>query len=759
MRTHVTLEADAWIAQLEWPEAEPTYQQRIEVMRETQRRHNQLKVELLGHKDSDDKGNIPWPEPIPFQAIPNHPSGDCYGIRGIGDNFRRWLEIHPVYINPNSSLAGAWIYSGVPGVAGWRLVPAWERPGELAWGPGDYPVNWRPEDRPRHLHAMHQKYNIYHPGIGSPHHIGIDMAIGLGLGWGGLLEKIRHYRELNRPTDTAFYDGEEQLVLGLQSWIGRHVEQAREMAAVEENPVLRENLLRMAQVNEWLVEGPPRTLHEACQFLAWSQCVDSMWSTAGALGQLDELLRPYYEADVAAGREDDESVIWHIASLLFNDTHYSQIAGQAPDGHDLTSPMSFLILEAVHRLRIPTDIALRVHEDLDPDLLRRAVTYLCEDGVGVSFACSKGLDEGFARNGVPIQLARMRAKVGCNWTALPGVEYCHQDVTHVCLITPLMIAFEEVVSDESIPRTMEALWERYVHHLSVSVNVVKEGKDWHMAYQADNYPEIVLNLFCHGTIERGLDVSAGGVDLVSFCLDGVGLATVADSLAAIEQRVVEEGRLTWDELAQHLANDFAGAERVRLMLNGIPRYGAGRTRADWWAERVAHLWTRLVRDTPTPQGYLCIPGLFSHGRVNQFGKRVGATPNGRHAWTPISHGPNPDPGFLPDAGISVTAKANAVAGVQPGYGNTAPLQLEWDRKLLESAGGVEAVEALIKTHNHEGGTLINMSVVSKEAILEAHEDPSTHPDLMVRVTGYSAYFSSLSREYRQPIVDRILAEP
>ena len=107
----------------------------------------------------------------------------------------------------------------------------------------------------------------------------------------------------------------------------------------------------------------------------------------------------------------------------------------------------------------------------------------------------------------------------------------------------------------------------------------------------------------------------------------------------------------------------------------------------------------------------------------------------------------------------MTAKANAVAGVQPGYGNTAPLQLEWDRKLLESAGGVEAVEALIKTHNHEGGTLINMSVVSKEAILEAHEDPSTHPDLMVRVTGYSAYFSSLSREYRQPIVDRILAEP
>ena len=73
-------------------------------------------------------------------------------------------------------------------------------------------------------------------------------------------------------------------------------------------------------------------------------------------------------------------------------------------------------------------------------------------------------------------------------------------------------------------------------------------------------------------------------------------------------------------------------------------------------------------------------------------------------------------------------------------------------------GGIDAVMAFVLAHNRQGGTLINMNVVSKEQILEAHEDPSTHPDLMIRVTGYSAYFKSLSREYRQPIVDRILAE-
>jgi formate C-acetyltransferase len=529
------------------------------------------------------------------------------------------------------------------------------------------------------------------------------------------------------------------------------------MAAAQENPILKQNLLTIARVNEWLVDGAPRTLREACQFLAWFQCVDRMWGLGGALGQIDELLRPYYEADVEAGREDDESVVWHLASLFFNDPHYSQIGGQAPDGRDLTSPMSFLVLEAMHRLRTPTNIALRVYEGMDRALLRRAVTYLCEDGTGVDFACSEGLDEGFARNGFPIGLARMRAKVGCNWTALPGIEYCLQDGTRLCLITPLLLAFEEIVAQDSASRTMEALWDRYAYHLGVVIDAVKEGKDIHMQRHARNYPEIVLNLFCHGPIERGVDASAGGVDIVDLALDGIGLATVADSFAAIEQRVIIEGRLTWEALAEHLENDFADAEPVRLMLNSIPRYGRGGTRADWWARRVADLWTHLVRDTPTPNGYTCLPGLFSHGGTNRYGKRVGATPNGRHAGTPVSHSADPDPGFLPGGAVALTAKANAVAATQSGWGNTTPLQVELDQRLVRDLGGVEAVEAYILAHNAQGGTLINMNILSKEQVLEAHENPARHPDLMIRVTGYSAYFRSLSREYRQPIVDRILA--
>ena len=709
------------------------YRARIEALRQTKSEHTQEKIRTKGYHDSDDHGWIPWREPIPFTPESNHPGGGCYGPRCIGENFREWLRVHPLYIHPMSALAGAWVQFGPPGVGGWP-----------------------PEDRPKHLTPLHEKYNTLFHGIGAMNHVGPDMRIGLELGWGGLLKKIRHYRALNRPQDTSFYDGEEAFVLGVQEWIRRHVTHARQMAASEEDLTLRRNFLDIAAMNEHLVDHPPQTLRQACQFLAWFQSVDRMWGAGGALGQLDELLRPYYDADRAAGRTDDEEAIWCIASLFFNDTHYSQIGGLSPEGDDLTSPVSFFVLEAMHRLRIPINIAVRVHDQLNPELLHKAIQYLFEDGTGCSFACSKGLDEGYARNGVPLPMARMRAKVGCNWTALPGIEYGLQDVTRMCMIAPFLHAFHDLMAATAEP-TLEGLWERYVHHMRINIDTMKEGRDWHMEHQGQNCPEIVLNLFMHGPIERGLDMVEGGVDIYFLTCDGLGLATVADSFAAIEQRVAQEQRLTWEELAHHLENSYEGAEEVRLMLAGIPRYGSGGSRADGWAKRVADLYTELMRGTPTPKGFTIIPGLFSHGGIARYGMGLGATPNGRRAGAPIAHSADPDPGFMADGGAAPTAKSNAVAAVQPRWGNTTPLQLDLDENLSHQIGGIESVEALIKGHYDMGGTLINLNVISKEQILEAHDDPSKYPDLVVRVTGYSAYFRSLSPEYRQQIVDRLLS--
>jgi formate C-acetyltransferase len=193
------------------------------------------------------------------------------------------------------------------------------------------------------------------------------------------------------------------------------------------------------------------------------------------------------------------------------------------------------------------------------------------------------------------------------------------------------------------------------------------------------------------------------------------------------------------------------------MLKSVPQYGAGGTIADRYAKYISELYTGLMRSTPTKLGFTVIPGLFSHGDVYGRGRNLGATPNGRYAGAEISHSADPDPGFLPGGGTAPTAKANAVAGVQCGYGNSVPLQVDIDARLAKEMGGIENIKALIRAHNKMGGTLININVVSKEKILEAHADPDKYPDLVVRVTGYSAFFKSLSAEYRQQVVDRWLA--
>ncbi|MCL2498676.1 MAG: pyruvate-formate lyase, partial [Symbiobacteriaceae bacterium] len=659
------------------------------------------------------------------------------GIEAVTKTFVAYLDHHPIFFHPDNAFAGCWI-GNIPGI-------------------GD---PWRPEHRNYEHEQMLPIYNITTRGIYAMNHCAPDLRIGLELGWGGLLAKIHRFRELNNPKDPSFYEGHARLIEGVQRFIARHVAALREAAASAEAsqaPELARLYTDLAECNAHLIAGAPRTMREVLQWLVYWQDIDRMYFNGGAGQELDTLLQPYYEADLASGAlSGDEEAIWLIASLFFNDPHYHMIGGQDPlTGEDVTSPLSFLILEAQHRLNIPNNLSIRVHEKSNEELFTRAVQYLFADGSGVCYSLSHGLDRGYMRNGRPLPLARMRAKVGCNWTALPGIEYCLQDVTRICLAQPLLLALEDMLSG-SEPFAMELLLQLYEGHLAKAVQLIKDGFDWHYTYKWQNKPEVVLNIVSHGAIERGLDISHGGVDIINFACDAIALATTANSLAAIEQRVVREKRLSWERLGELLRTNYADAERERLMLKSIPQYGAGGTLADSYALYLAELYTALMRDTPTSLGFIVLPGIFSHGQVYAHGKNLGATPNGRWKGAEISHSADPDPGFLPGGNTAPTAKANAVASVQSNWGNSTPLQLDIDAGLAQESGGVELIKALIRTHNHMGGTLININVISKETILAAHANPDAFPDLVVRVTGYSAFFKSLSPEYRQQVVDRWL---
>ena len=137
-----------------------------------------------------------------------------------------------------------------------------------------------------------------------------------------------------------------------------------------------------------------------------------------------------------------------------------------------------------------------------------------------------------------------------------------------------------------------------------------------------------------------------------------------------------------------------------------------------------------------------------------MGKDLGATPDGRYAGQPISHGANPNPGFRKDG--AATAMSDAIVSVQSRRGNTAPMQMEIEPSIGAEEGGVDIIMALIEDHFEKGGTLINLNVIDASRIREANEDPDLFPDLVVRVTGFSAYFSLLSPDFRKLVVDRVL---
>lgn len=710
------------------------YAGRIASLHESKIAMNDVKRRIHRVHDSDDWGFVVF-EDFHFEPPKFRESGELFGGLEIAKALRKWLRDMPPYVHKDSALGGAWVDILQDNIR----------------------IGLRPEDNVSpELAACWGKYRTS-PGFMGMNHCGPDMQIGLELGWGGLLAKVRHYRAKLSPADTTFFDMEEETVLGIQTYVENIAGEAERMAAEETDETAKKNLLEIAEMNRYLVSAPPRTLREACQFLAHFQSVDRTYFSGGALSQIDELLRPYYEKDVRAGILTDEEAVWYLASLFFNDTHYSQIAGLIPDGsRDMTSRLSFLVLDALHYLHIPINIALRVSDKVNPTLLRRSLEYTLEDGSGVDYSCNVGVEEGYARNGYPIELGRLRAKVGCNWVALPGIEYPLQDVTRCNMAK----AFEWAMKDmrEAGNYDLEYLFERTCHHIKIIVDSIKEGYDKHYESVGNYHPELVLNLFMHGPVERGLNASQG-VDIINFNIDGIALATVADSFAALETRIVNEKRMSFEEFFEIMDANYEGREDVRLMMANIKRFGSPGSPAEKWAVRLRDFFVRTCKESGTPKHHLpIIPGMFSHGDIYAHGSHLKATPNGRHDGDPISHSNEPDPGFARGVDtFSPTLKSNAVALAAPGYGNSAPLHLDIDTEMLEKAGGIDALVALIHTHNHMGGTLINLNCLSKKVLLEAHADPSTHPDLVVRVTGYSAFFSSLTKEYRQQVVDRFLS--
>lgn len=734
-----------------------TYADRLKAMRETKIRHTLEKKKQNGYTDLDDFGTVPISEGYEVTPWYNSSNGSFYGYDGMSENFCRVIDAHEPYVDPMEMLCGRWRDMLVNYRGDVHYLPDWlkKKPKimELMSSSTDqWSKRWDEQRFPYdELKPLQEKYNIQ-TGIDGDAHFACDYRIGFALGFGGFLEKIEKYRKVN-PDKKDFYDAEEKCVRAIIAFIDRHIAKIREMIPHENRAEIKASLEEMLKTCENVRLDAPKTFREVCQWTAFFNCASRIYTRDGAGFQLDTLLLPYYENDVKNGILDDETAKFLIANLLLIDPHYYQISGVDENDCDMTNHLSYLILDAADSIDIACNLTVRVHENCDRDFLKKAVYYLLKNKNGWPRFCNdKALCEGYMKNGVDKKTARERIAVGCNWMCVPGKEFPMNDTVKINIAKVFDVALNEMRAEKE--KSCKRLFEIYEKHLKVAIDTTAKGINLHLDHQWEVTPELIMNLMMENTLEKGEDISQCA-ELYTIGVDGAGLAVVADSFGAIQTRIEEEKRLTWEQLYDALDSNFAD-ERIRLMLNSSPKFCQGNTVSDKWAVALTKSWVKNIRAQKMPNSRQLVPGWFSWARTIEYGSKVGATPNGRRRGEPISHGANPNPHFRQDG--APTAQSNGIASVQCGYGNTAPLQIEFDPHVAADEKGVDTVLALIEGHFKQGGTLININVLDGEKLMKANENPEEYPDLVVRVTGFTAYFATLSPQFRQLVVDRFLNE-
>ncbi len=712
-----------------------SYDERIALLRARKVEQTTEKA-AKGGADEDDYGLIEQSK-YQYKLRPSHENGSIYGYKAWRENYIAILDTHPLYVDPMDAFVGK----------GFLFLERL-RPKDKKWNPA-YPYD--------DLKVFHEKYGII-SGIDNCHHFTPAIEIGFELGWGGILEKLQEQQKLHDETHALFYESEIMVVEAIIRFLTRMSDELAALAQREHNPQLRGNLLEMSRMNKKLAAGKPETFKEAVQWMCWFSMLSRTYNRGSAGGQLDEMLRPYYERDKAAGILNDEDVKFYLACLFLQDSRYFQLGGPDLHDNDTVSRLSYLALDAADKLNLACNLTIRVHDKIDPVFLKKSVECLLRNKQGwPRYSSDTHLMKGFMRCGYSKELARQRVAAGCHWMCIPGREYTMNDTIKINLAKVFEVAWREMMASEG-KKDAETLLQAFEKHLKAAVDATGRGVMHHLKYQHLSQPELILNLFQYGLIEKGVNVTQGGTTYYNICVDGSGLAVVADSFAACAQRIDNEGKLTYEELDAHINADYAGTqgERVRQLMQHAERFGGGDTLGDRWAQRVNACYTRLVRDLVNQHpGINFIPGYFSWSNTILLGKMVGATPNGRHAFAPINHGANPNAGFRGDG--AVTAMCNSIAAIQPGYGNTAPVQLELDPALAGDDEGVDKMVSMIRAILDSGNTLLNINLIDGKKILEAHRDPSKYPDLVVRVTGFTAFFSMLSPQFRELVVERVRA--
>jgi formate C-acetyltransferase len=371
-----------------------------------------------------------------------------------------------------------------------------------------------------------------------------------------------------------------------------------------------------------------------------------------------------------------------------------------------------------------------------------------------------------ANRGIPPDEAWNYGIIGCVEPAVPGVSFTSSDAALFNLGLCLELALNDgrgrlftdrlglPTGDPRLFTCIEQVIDAYRQQVAYLVGLMVQAVDVLAEVHAEFKPTPFISAITGDCLERGLDLTWGGARYNSTGVQGVGSATVGDSLAALDALVFHKGRVSLAELLAALDADFEGDEYLRqTLLNHAPKYGNDDAAADRFTRLAAEIYCEEVAKHPNPRGGRYQPGLYSVTTHVALGLAVGATPDGRRAGAPLSQGISPVQGrdhCAPTAALRSSARLNHTL-----VSNGSALNQWVNPSFLRGSKGPDALAGLLTGYFQLGGMQLQWNLVDDQVLRNAQEHPEDHRNLIVRVSGYSAHFTDLERVVQDDIISRI----
>jgi formate C-acetyltransferase len=358
------------------------------------------------------------------------------------------------------------------------------------------------------------------------------------------------------------------------------------------------------------------------------------------------------------------------------------------------------------------------------------------------------------RSGVSEEDAWNIAYSGCQWYCTVGNEYNDQDLNSLVLVQPLQRAMtraaEEGVEDFE---KFFALYDAEVHK---TADILRDFKNKTYEWQSKVWPEMVTSFCMHGCLEKGKDVTdIGAVNNNYTSVNVLGVPNVSDSMYAVKRLVFDEKRYTVSELLSALADDWAGREPMRQEFLNLAKFGNDIDDVDDMAIRVSEHVREVLEGKRNIKGFPFRPSLFQFMGHTYAGPMMGATPDGRRAAEPLAHGMNPMHGRNKQ-GITATANSFCKLDFRKYQGGSFQIELEPSFFPPDRPRG-DLVATAAESFFEMGGVQINLNVVDLDQLKRAmeHPDDPQFRDLVVKVTGYSAHFVVMDRQFQEEFIQRV----